>query len=188
MLQRTKAEQVISTFENFILRYPNPHVLAEASLEDIKKSIQSLGLAKRAQGLKRLAVQLVTNYGGEIPGNEKDLLRLHWIGNYIANAILCHAYGVDVPTVDANFARVLKRVFSLQIKEPAQKDKSVWLLARSIMPYARGHSRELNLAIIDLASLICIPRNPKCSMCPLNTICDNAHTRVEKGEIVISQS
>jgi len=174
MLQRTKADQVVPSFENFVLNYPNPQVLDKTSLEDVRKSIRSLGLEKRAQGLKRLAKQLVTHHGGKIPNNKKELLGLYGIGNYIANAVLCLAYGEDVPLVDANFARVLKRVFSLQTKEPAQKDKRVWLFATRIMPYARSHSRELNLAIIDLASLICTPKNPKCAECPLNKNCDYA--------------
>jgi len=172
MLQRTRAEQVIPVFREFISSYPSPHALVDAPLSDIRDSIRSLGLEKRGFALKRLAEQLVEDHDGRVPSDRVALIKLHGIGNYIANAVLCHAYGAEVPTVDANFARVLKRVFSLHPKEPAQKDRNLWSFAERIMTYARGHSRALNLAVIDLASLICTPKNPKCPRCPLNKMCD----------------
>lgn len=174
LLQRTKADQVVPVFREFISSYPNPHALVDAPLNNIRRIIGSLGLEKRALGLKRLAEQLIEDHNGRIPSEKEDLIRLYGVGNYIANAVLCHAYGAEVPTVDANFGRVLKRAFSLQPREPAQKDRNVWSFAESVMTYAKNHSRELNLAVIDLASLICTPKNPKCLRCPLNKICDYA--------------
>ena len=172
MLQRTRGDQVVQVFKNFIQKYPDARTLADSPIEDIRSTILSLGLEKRAYGLKRLAEQLASRHGGRVPDKEKELLNLYGVGRYIANAVLCHAYGKSVPTVDANFARVLKRVFSLKTKDPAQKDKSVWEFARKIMPFAEERFREINLAVIDLANLICKPRNPECNICPLNDICD----------------
>jgi A/G-specific adenine glycosylase len=172
MLQRTRAEQVLPVFNSFIEKYPDPRALSASSVENIKSSIISLGLEKRAEGLKIMADQIVSGYGGKVPENEKDLLSLYGVGNYIANAVLCHAYGHRVPTVDANFARVIKRVFSLKAKDPLQKDRSIWSFARRVLSHAGGNFRLVNLTIIDLASLICTPRDPKCPECPLNMICD----------------
>lgn len=172
MLQRTRAEQVVPIYESFLRRYPDPSALSEASVSEIRAEIISLGLEKRARGLKKLAEQLVEEHMGEIPKSRDDLIKLHWVGNYIANALLCHAFGVDIPTVDANFARLLVRVFSLKSKHPAQKDKRIWAFAQSLMPLVKGRARTLNLAILDLASKICTPQKPSCRICPLNSICD----------------
>ena len=172
MLQRTKAEQVVPVYERFVKKYPDPHSLSKASVSELRAEILSLGLEKRAQGLKKLAEQLVEEHKGEIPNSRDVLVKLHWVGNYIANAILCHAFGVDVPTVDANFARLLVRVFSLESKHPAQKDKRIWAFAQSLIPLVKGRARALNLAILDLASKICTPQKPACAVCPLNSICD----------------
>jgi A/G-specific adenine glycosylase len=172
MLQRTKADQVVEIYENFIKQYPNPQAIENASLKDIAACIRSLGLAKRARGLKMLGQQLVDEYAGRIPKDRKKLLALFGVGNYVADAVRCHAYGVDVLTVDANLARVLKRVFSIQTKTIPQKDRSVRLFSKEIAVCAGNRCRRLNLAIIDLSSLICTPRNPRCRKCPLNSICD----------------
>lgn len=172
MLQRTKADQVHPVYKRFVEKYSDPFSLSEASELELKTEIFSLGLEKRASALKKLAQQLVREHMGKIPESKDELIRLHWVGNYIANAVLCYAYGVDVPTVDANFARLLVRVFSLKSKPPAQKDKGIWTFARSLMPLVRGRARELNFAILDLASKICTPQKPSCEICPLNSICD----------------
>jgi len=172
MLQRTKADQVAAIYEKFLERYPDPRALANASVEEIEKQIWALGLEKRAPAFKRIARELVDRFGGRIPNDKKQLLDLFWVGDYIANAIICHAYGQSVPTVDANFARVLKRVFSLEAIEPAQKDKRIWRFADNLIPLAEKHASELNLAVLDLGGNICTPRRPLCTICPLNRICD----------------
>lgn len=172
MLQRTKAEQVVPVYERFIEKYSDLHSLSKAPVSELEKEISSLGLEKRAQGLRKLAEQLMEEHKGRIPNSRNELVKLHWVGNYIANALLCHAFGLDVPTVDSNFARVLVRVFSLESKTPAQKDKRIWIFAQSFMPLAKGRGRAFNLAILDLSGKICTPKKPSCEICPLNFICD----------------
>ena len=87
MLQRTRAEQVIPVFREFISSYPSPHALVDAPLSDIRDSIRSLGLEKRGFALKRLAEQLVEDHDGRVPSDRVALIKLHGIGNYIANDV-----------------------------------------------------------------------------------------------------
>jgi A/G-specific adenine glycosylase len=189
LLQRTKAEQVEPIFKQFISKYPNIKSLNHASANEIKATIFSLGLEKRAEGLKRMANQIVTEYKSRISNDRDELLRLYGVGSYIANAILCHAYDEDALTVDANFARVLDRVFSLKLRRPAQKDKRVKDFANKLLRLSSGQCRILNLSIIDLASQICTPRNPSCNICPLNKMCDHGlkvlrELNLKKGESI----
>ncbi|MFC1505463.1 hypothetical protein ACFLQ6_00170 [Thermoproteota archaeon] len=172
MLQRTKADQVVPTYKKFLTKYPDPQSLAKASLSDIRKEIKSLGLNKRAFVFKRLGKDLVKKFDGKVPSEREELLELFGVGDYVANAMMCHSFGKMVPTVDANFARVLKRVFSIKVKEPAQKDKKIWKFAESLMPFSGSKSSQFNLAIIDIGGNICTPRRPKCQICPLRNICD----------------
>jgi len=172
MLQRTRAEQVVPVYKRFLQKYPDLASLSTASVSDVRLAILSLGLEKRAKGIKQLANQIMEQYHGRIPRTREELMQLHWVGTYIANAILCHAFQTDVPTVDVNFARVLDRVFSLKPKQPAQKDKRVHEFARQLIPPAKGNCRVLNLGILDLASNICTSKKPSCQICPVNSVCD----------------
>lgn len=173
MLQRTKAEQVVPVFQRFVSEYPNVEILANASIAEIEKIILPLGLKKRAAYIKQLAQQVCKGYNGQIPDNRKEILELLGVGNYIANAVLCHAFGERLPTVDSNFARILNRVFTLQLTK-GQKDQRLWAFTEEMLSRSKLDCRTFNLATIDFGYLICTPKKPKCPQCPQNTICDYA--------------
>ena len=171
MLQRTRAEQVVPVYVCFRRSFPKPQDLAEASENAILNCIQSLGLRKRASGLKRLAIQLVSDFEGRVPKTRKELIQLYGVGNYAANAVLSVAYEKNVPAIDANFARILKRVFSVETSAIPQKDENLALFANNLVPYVDGKFKIFNWTLIDFSNMICLPRTPKCPACPLKSIC-----------------
>jgi len=125
---------------------------------------------KRVVLLKEIGHILVTKFNGEVPDSQSDLLSLPGVGLYIANAVLCFAYGKDFPIVDTNVIRVFGRVFNFQSRRRRPKDDlELWIFVGKFIPH--GKCRDFNLAIIDLAHLLCIPNNPHCKICPLSTIC-----------------
>ena len=172
MLQRTRAEQVVPIYKRFIDKYPDPFSLSETTLIEIERDLFPLGLKKRGQNINKLAEQLTTIHNGKVPNNKEDLLKLCGVGNYIANAVLNNAFGLAVPTVDVNFARIVVRVFSLYSKYPFQKNKEVWEFAEYLISIAGNSGRIINLAILDIGSSICTAKKPLCKKCPLCQICD----------------
>lgn len=181
MLQRTRAEQVVPVYVCFRRRFPKPQDLADASENAILNCIKSLGLRKRAAGLKRLAIQLVSDFEGRVPKTQKELIQLYGVGEYAANAVLSVAYEKNVPAIDANFARVLKRVFFIETSTVPQKDASIVLFANNLLPYVNGNFKTFNWAIIDFSNMICLPRNPKCPVCPLKSICHYGTAVLERA-------
>jgi A/G-specific adenine glycosylase len=80
----------------------------------------------------------------------------------------------DEPPVDGNIARVLTRVIgaSWEKGEPRKKKQirdaaRAWL---SAIPTPHGRL-QLAYALVDLGSLLCTPRNPRCSQCPISNRC-----------------
>lgn len=170
LLQRTAARQVLPVFSRFLIEFPNPMVLSGASLNQIKEIIASLGLPSRASRLRSTARLLLKRHCGKVPTSEKELKNLPGVGRYAANAILCFAFDRDVPIVDTNVARIMKRVLSLRVGEEPHKQGKLWNLMRRILP--SGRAREFNLSLLDLAHEICRPRNPRCEICPVNDYCN----------------
>ena len=177
LLRKTTAKQVDQLYTMFLSKYPNPHALSETSIEDIESTIKPLGMQhKRAMLLKSLGSDLFNKYSGKIPASKKELMVLPGVGLYVANAVLCFAYGKDVPIVDTNVIRVFQRVFNFQSKKRRPKDDlELWNFVSSCIPSRRA--KEFNLAILDHAHSICVPRNPHCPICPLNAICKYATSR-----------
>lgn len=171
MLQKTTVKQVQGLIKEFLNRFPTPKALASASQEEIKEVITPLGMEhKRAVRYKNWAEIVVQKYGGQIPRSEEELLSLPGVGQYIANAVLCLAFGKEAPLADTNIVRILARTFDVKSeKARARTDKKFWDFVERITP--RGKSREVNIALLDHGASLCTPKNPKCSVCPVNDIC-----------------
>ena len=169
MLQRTKASQVVPVFLSFIDRFPSISVLATATLSEIQTYFSKLGLFWRAKNVALLAEKL-KDFDRKIPRNREELMSLPGVGEYVADAVRCFAFREEVVIIDSNVCRILRRVFGLKQKREARRDSIYRKTANRLLP--NSMCREFNWAMIDHASIICVPRNPKCSICPLNCICD----------------
>lgn len=172
MLRKTTRKQVKRIFKEFFLKYPTVKALFVADIESIKDTIKSLGMQHtRAIALKKLAEIVVKEYDGKIPRKRQLLEKLPGVGLYTANAVLCLVYGKDVPLLDTNTARVLKRVFSLKSsRKRFRDDPEMWNAVSLLIP--KGGARNFNLAILDFAATICLPTKPRCAICPVLRICD----------------
>lgn len=171
LLRKTTRGQVKELFEELIRRYPNPEKLASAGIKELEKIIEPLGMQKkRALLLIKLAKTIVENYRGSVPEERNELLKLPGVGPYSANAVLCFAYGKQLPLVDTNVIRVVERVFQIKSRKArARTDPMIWSFVEKLIP--KGKAREFNLAMLDFANLVCTPRNPKCYACPIKEIC-----------------
>jgi A/G-specific adenine glycosylase len=171
MLQKTDTKKVLSVFPFVIKKYPTPAHLAKANLRSLKRKIHLLGINDRARRLKTASKIILRVHGGKVPQDRKQLLELLGVGDYIANAVLCFAFGKGVPLLDSNVIRVIKRVFSVESKkERARTDKELWAFAGSLVPKAKAV--DYNRGILDFAAAVCTARNPKCQICPNKKICD----------------
>jgi len=170
MLQQTRVEAVIPYYEKWMKLFPTVHVLANASEQDVLNAWEGLGYYSRARNLHKAAKLVTEQYEGELPRNLDELNKLPGIGRYTLGAIASIAFGMDVPALDGNIKRVYARLFDLS--EPVdmpQGEKLLWELAEKQLP--KREAGNYNQALMDLGATICIPKNPRCLICPLMEIC-----------------
>ena len=180
MLQQTQVNRVrYEYYPQFLAKFPSLQALADAPLDDVLSAWSGLGYYRRARNLHLCAKEASKG----LPKSVKELMQLPGIGRYTASAVCSFGLSQNIPVVDTNIARVLKRFFSLL----DAKDTKVWERAREFVnpQYPRDH----NLALMDLGSLICTPKNPKCSECPLEPEClgkeePELYTKVKKKEYI----
>jgi len=171
LLRKTDASKVTKVYDVFLKKYPDPERLATAPLKEIEDVLKPIGLYKRrAKELKCLAKILIDKYDGKVPDSKEELEKLPGVGEYIANAVLCFAYGKSVPIVDTNLIRILDRVFGVRsTKSRPRMDKELWQFAEKILP--KKEAKNFNLAILDFAALVCTAKKPKCQNCPIRELC-----------------
>ena len=168
MLQQTQVVTVIPYFNRFINKIPNLKKLSKIPDRELIKLWEGLGYYSRARNLKKTAKIIISKYHGEIPNNYEDLISLPGIGNYTANAILAIAFNKSYIPLDGNIERVLKRYLNLKKDKEIQKDnliekKSIFGISSRASDYAQ--------ALMELGAMICKPKNPECSKCPISKNC-----------------
>lgn len=172
LLQQTSVnESVIKVYNRILSKYPNIRSLSYAESDDLIPIVATLGLNYRAYELVKLARVIVERHGGEIPDNLDRLIELPGIGEYIARAILCFAYGLDVPIVDTNIARFIYRIFGWQGKMPSNPARVRRLIMQVEKLMVNGKAKIINLAMLDLCSSICSIKEPACLICPISKEC-----------------
>ena len=165
LLQRSRSGSVSEIYMDLFDRWPTPQELAESDVSELENLIRPLGLTNRATKIKAVAVAWVER--AEPPGNSKELQDLPGVGPYSANATAIGMSWDSDPCVDSVSNRVLRRYLGKLDKD--HSDQDVASIVYSQVPKDRW--RELNWAILDLAAAICMPRVPRCQICPLIDRC-----------------
>ena len=171
MLQQTQVVTVIPYFNRFINKIPNLKKLSKIPDRELMKLWEGLGYYSRVRNLKKTAKIIISKYHGEIPNNYEDLISLPGIGNYTANAILAIAFNKSCIPLDGNIERVLKRYLYLKKDKEIQKEnliekKSIFGISSRASDYAQ--------ALMELGAMICKPKNPECSKCPISKNCKSS--------------
>jgi len=169
-MQQTRIEQGTPYYHRFIEAFPNCIALASANLDDVLRAWQGLGYYTRARNLHKAARYIVNELGGIFPRTFEGLLELPGIGHYSAAAIASFAYNLPHPVVDGNVKRLIARFDG--IKMPVDVVSTHNLIRDRTAFYLNGASPAVfNQAIMNFGALVCRPKNPDCTLCPLKKNC-----------------
>ena len=170
ILQQTRVNQGFDYFLRFVERWPSLNDLAQATEEEVLKMWQGLGYYSRARNLHKCAQQVVELYGGEFPADFEKLKQLQGIGNYTAAAIASIAFNLPHAVVDGNVYRVLSRLYDINTPINTEQGAKLFAeLAASLLDHE--HPGQHNQAMMEFGALHCLPKNPDCSACPLQSQC-----------------
>lgn len=174
MLQQTQVATVLEYYARFLERFAGVRQLAAAPLDEVLALWSGLGYYSRARNLHRCAQIVVQRHGGEFPRTVAELAALPGIGRSTAGAIAAFCFGARAVVLDANVRRVLTRVlgFSQDLAQ-ASNERTLWALAEDLLPRADLHNAmpRYTQGLMDLGAGICLPRNPACPQCPLQSAC-----------------
>jgi A/G-specific adenine glycosylase len=178
MLQQTQVATVIPYWERWMRQVPTLQMVAKARPAKLRKLWEGLGYYTRVRNLQRAARQIVEQHAGEFPRDFDDILTLPGVGRYTAGAIASIAYNEPKPILDGNVVRVLTRLWAIR-SDPhrSQTRARLWQLAETLVVEASRSKRHaaacshLNQSLMELGAVICVPRQPRCEVCPLARLC-----------------
>ena len=162
-------------------KYPDAESLAQGNLQEIEQCIASLGLYhNKARAIQGMARGLVEMYGGVVPDNMEDLVKLPGVGRKCANVIMSECYGVPALAVDTHVNRVSKRLglakmddslLTVETKLKRKIPKERWI---------KTHHQ-----LIFFGRYLCHARNPECERCPFQGICKEKKEQQKKKTAII---
>ncbi len=183
MLQQTQVVTATPYYVRFVERFPDVTSLARASQPDVLAAWSGLGYYRRARMLHAAAGVVVREHAGQVPSEPAAFGALPGVGRYTLGAVLSIGFGLPLPVLDGNVARVLSRLTGRPwaVKRPADA-KLLWGMAEALMPKSRARARpqgamhdpvpgDWNQALMELGATVCTPRAPRCEACPVRAQC-----------------
>ena len=185
MLQQTTTAAVDGYFRRFVERFPNVQALAVADVAEVLRYWEGLGYYRRATLMHCAAQVIVSEHNGLFPNTFAAVLALPGIGRYTAGAILSIAQDQRLPILEANTIRLHARLLAYP-DDPAKSEgnRLLWKMAELVLPEKKGYAADgqiglFNQALMDLGSLVCLSKEPKCRDCPIVKLCQTAQAGLQ---------
>jgi A/G-specific adenine glycosylase len=170
MLQQTTVAAVVPYWTHFLEELPTLHALAGASEETVLRLWSGLGYYRRARALHAAARAVVAGGGDSLPDTVEGLRELPGIGGYTAAAVGSIAFGRPAAVVDGNVVRVLARV-DAEAGDPTRQPLKGRIERRAGELLDREDPGTFNQALMELGATVCLPRDPRCLVCPWRGLC-----------------
>ena len=175
MLQQTQLKVVIPYWKKWMKFFPTLSSLAEADLENLLMIWRGLGYYSRAKRIYQSSNILVEFVGknrdqdpDSWPNQIDKWMSLPGIGRSTAGSIISSAFDLPTPILDGNVKRILSRLLAIERKS-IKDERKLWEFSSLLIE--RLSPRDFNQALMDLGAIICTPKKPSCSSCPLQNFC-----------------
>lgn len=151
---------------DIFVKYPDAKALASTTFEELFPLVRSISYPNsKARHLIAMAQMLSADFGGEVPSDIDDLMKLPGVGRKTANVIASIVYDKPVIAVDTHVFRVAHRLGLSDEKTPESVGKE---LESHIPENRRAVSHHW---LILQGRYICTARAPHCDKCGLTAWC-----------------
>lgn len=153
-------------------RFPDAEALANAELSDIENLVRSTGFYRnKAKNIQAACRMIQTQYGGQVPNQMEELLKLPGVARKTANVVLAHAYGIHAGvTVDTHVKRLSQKLGLTEHNDPIRIERDLMAL----LPQPDWENWSIRLIYHGRA--VCNARKPGCDRCALADLCPAANS------------
>lgn len=165
--QRTKDVNTDKTTNQLFSKYKDIYEVADAPIEEIEKLVKSAGFFRvKSSRIKDVSHIILDHYGGVVPDNLKELLKLPGVGQKTANCVLVFAFQKPAIPVDTHVHRIPNRWGIVNTRNPEKTEEELM----KIVP--KHLWIEMNDLIVQFGQTICKPVHHQCDKCLLTDLCD----------------
>jgi endonuclease-3 len=146
-------------------KYPSVHELAVADLDEVKELLKSCSFFNnKSQNIIKMAQSVVSQYNGEIPHNQKELMKLAGVGNKTANVFMIEFEGANLMAVDTHVFRVSHRL-GLSYEKTVEKTEA------ELVKKLKDDLHIFHQAMVLFGRYTCKAVKPECEKCLFPQVC-----------------
>lgn len=163
---RTKDPASLIAAKRLFSKYPNARKLAKAERKKVEKLIHNVGFYRqKTKYVIGAAKMVVKDFNGKVPEDYENLVKLPGVGRKVANVLLAYTFDEDRIPVDTHVHRISNRLGWVKTKKPEQTEEALMKLVPKRL------WTKVNSAMVSYGQTVCLPRNPKCSICKIRDYC-----------------
>ena len=162
-------ERVNKTTPSIFAKYSTPEDFANIDIAELEQLIHPCGFYKnKAKNIKACAKKILDDFNGQVPKNVDDLLKLPGVGRKTANVVMLEAFGIAQGiAIDTHAKRISNLIGISKEIDPLKIEQDLLKI------FPQKYLEDINHLFMWHGRNICIARNPKCDICPINKYCNN---------------
>ena len=147
-------------------RYPTLESFAEADVAEVETYVRTCGFYHhKARDIVLACQMLLSDFGGKVPDNMDDLLKLPGVGRKTANLLLGDIYHKPAVVCDTHCIRITNKLGLAVGKDPVKVEQQLW----KVLP--PEESSDFCHRIVLHGRAVCTARSPQCGQCTLAPYC-----------------
>lgn len=164
--QRTKDENTGRAVERLFSKYKTAEEIASAPVREIERLIRVSGFYRvKAKRIKEISRIILEKYGGKVPKDINELVKIPGVGHKTAACVLVYGFGVPEIPVDVHVAKISRRLGWTEEKNPNKIREDL------MKKIPKKYWLPINSLFVRHGQRICLSGNPKCRICPINKHC-----------------
>ena len=179
--QRMRDEVTYKVWEELFEKYRDMETIASTPVEEMQEFLRKRGVGlwkTKGEWIVKASQIILEKYGGKVPDDINELMKLPGIGRKCANIVLAYGFGKQAIPVDTHVNRISKR---LGLAPPKVAPEKVEQYLVKLIP--KDKWIYVNHAMVDHGRSICRPIRPRCEECPLRELCPYAKGLVKDEDI-----
>ena len=164
---RTKDENTARVCKELFKLANTPQTLLEIPIEKLELIVKPTGMyRKKSAVIREVSQTLIDRFNSNVPQTKEELLSMRGVGEKTANIVLNNAFNIPIIAVDTHVHRIPNMLEFIDTKTEKETQKEL----SSKVP--QEYWSKLNFTIVSFGQTVCLPRSPKCEVCPIASFCN----------------
>jgi endonuclease-3 len=166
--QRTKDDNTRKASDRLFTAFPTMDAIAEADVGEVSNLVRPAGFPnQKAKAIVDCCNILKSEYGGRVPDETEELLKLPMVGRKTAACVRSYAMCIPAICVDTHVHRIANLMGLVKTKTPEETEFALM----EITPEDRW--TDINRYLVRHGQEVCRPNRPQCHICKIASMCDS---------------